>query len=111
MFVYFLYPLLVPLFAWYAALPPNSINSWNELESKFHEHFFAGEYELGQADLALVHQGREESVNDYIRRFWDTRNRCFRIHVADKELAWLAFNGLLFYLRDNLDGTQFFLIA
>jgi hypothetical protein len=22
-------------FAWYAALPPNSINSWNDLESKF----------------------------------------------------------------------------
>jgi hypothetical protein len=56
-------------FAWYAALPPNSINSWNELESKFHEHFFAGEYELGLADLASVRQGREESVNDYIQRF------------------------------------------
>jgi hypothetical protein len=52
-FVYFLYPLLVP-FAWYAALPPNYINSWNDLESKFHEHFFFGEYELGLADLALV---------------------------------------------------------
>jgi hypothetical protein len=52
-------------FAWYAALPPNSINSWNELESKFHEHFFVGEYELGLADLASVRQGHEESVNDY----------------------------------------------
>jgi hypothetical protein len=41
-------------FAWYAALPPNSINSWNDLESKFHEHFFSGEYELGLANLALV---------------------------------------------------------
>jgi hypothetical protein len=98
-------------FAWYAALPPNSINSWNELESKFHEHFFAGEYELGLADLASVHQGREESVNDYIRRFRDTRNRCFRIHVADKELAGLAFNGLISYLRDKLDVTQFFSVA
>jgi hypothetical protein len=82
-----------------------------ELESKFHEHFFVGEYELGLADLASVRQGHEESVNDYIRRFRDTRNRCFQIHVADKELAWLAFNGLLSYLRDKLDGTQFFLIA
>jgi hypothetical protein len=97
-------------FAWYTALPPNSINSLNELESKFHEHFFVGEYELGLADLASVRQGREESVNDYIMRFRDTRNRCFRIHVVDKELAGLAFNGLLSYLRDKLDGTQFFLI-
>jgi hypothetical protein len=97
-------------FAWYAALPPNSINSWNDLESKFHEHFFSGEYKLGLADLASVQQGREESVSDYIRRFWDTRNRCFRIHVADKKLAGLTF-GLLSYLRDKLDGTQFFSIA
>jgi hypothetical protein len=31
----------------------------------------------------------------------------FQIHVADKELIWLAFNGLLSYLRDKLDSTQF----
>jgi hypothetical protein len=92
-------------FARYTALPSNSINSWNDLESKFHEHFFSGEYELGLADLASVRQGREESINDYIRRFWDTRNRWFRIHVADKELAGFAFNGLLSYLWDKLDGT------
>jgi hypothetical protein len=70
-------------FAWYAALPPNSITSWNDLESKFHEHFFR-EYELGLADLASVRQGREELVIDYIRRFRDTRNRCFQIRVADR---------------------------
>jgi hypothetical protein len=29
-------------FAWYVALPLNSINSWNDLESKFHEHYFFG---------------------------------------------------------------------
>jgi hypothetical protein len=87
--------LIGTAFAWYAALPPNSINFWNGLESKLHEHFFFGEYELGLADLVLVRHGHEESVNDYIRRFRDTRNRCFRIHVADKELAVLAFNGLL----------------
>jgi hypothetical protein len=98
-------------FEWYAALPPNSINSLNDLDIIFHEYFFSGEYELGLVDLSSVRQGHEESVNDYIRRFRDTRNRCFRIHVADKELSGLAFNGLLSYLRDKLDGTQFFSIA
>jgi hypothetical protein len=56
-------------FAWYAALPPNSNNFWNDLESKFHEHFFSGDYELQLADLTSVLQGHEESFNDYIRRF------------------------------------------
>jgi hypothetical protein len=41
-------------FAWYVTLPPNSINFWNDLESKFHEHFFFGEYELGLVDLVSV---------------------------------------------------------
>jgi hypothetical protein len=53
-------------FAWYAALPPNYISSWNGLESKFHEHFFSREYELGLAGLTSVRRGHEESVNDYI---------------------------------------------
>ena len=26
-------------FAWYASLPPNSLNSWAELEEKFQTHF------------------------------------------------------------------------
>jgi hypothetical protein len=95
-------------FAWYAALPPNSINSWGELERKFYEHFFSGEHELELADLASVRQGPEESVNDYIRRFRDTRNRCFQIHVAEKQLIWLVFTGLRSYLKEKLDGTQFF---
>ena len=68
-------------------------------------------FQLGLPDLALVGQGREESVNDYIQRFRDTRNRCFWIHVVDKELAGLPFNRLVSYLRDKLDGTRFFSIA
>jgi hypothetical protein len=55
--------------------------------------------------LATPSIWRKESVNDYIRMFRDTRNRCFQIHVIDKELAWLSFNGLVSYLRDKLDVT------
>jgi hypothetical protein len=52
-------------FAWYARLAPNSINSSGGFEHRFHEH--SKEYEL-----ELV-----ESVNDYFRRFQDSRNRYF----------------------------------
>jgi hypothetical protein len=41
-------------FAWYVALSANSINFYNDFESKFHEYFFSGEYELGLADLATL---------------------------------------------------------
>ena len=71
-------------FAWYATLPPNSISSWGDLEQKFHDHFFSGDYELDLVDLVSLRQTKDESVNDYIQRFRDTRNRCFQIHLAEK---------------------------
>jgi hypothetical protein len=86
--------LIGTAFVWYATLPPNSILSWGELEQKFHDHFFSGDYELDLVDLVALRQAKDESVNDYIRRFRDTRNRCFQINLAEKQLAGLAFNGL-----------------
>jgi hypothetical protein len=65
-------------FTWYAILPPNSILSWGDLEQKFHDHFFSGDYELDLVDLVALRQGKDKLVNDYIRIFQDTRNRCFQ---------------------------------
>ena len=62
-------------FTWYATLPPNSILSWGDLEQKFHEHFFSGDYELDLVDLVALRQEKDESVSDYIRRFRDTRKK------------------------------------
>ena len=98
-------------FAWYAALPPNSINSWADMEQRFHEHFFTGDYELGLADLASVRQGRDESVVEYLKRFRDTRNRCFRLTICDSELAGLAFRGMRSFLKEKLEGVQFLSLA
>jgi hypothetical protein len=62
-------------------------------------------------DLVALRQGKDESVNDYIRRLRDTRNRCFQIQLAEKQLAGLAFNGLQYYLKEKLEGIQFFTLA
>lgn len=43
-------------FPWYMNLPPNSINSWYDLESKFHEQFYRTEPDITVADLARVTQ-------------------------------------------------------
>ena len=61
-------------FSWFSSLAPNSITSWEQLEQKFHDHFFCGSYELKLSHLTSVKQMRDESVNDYIRRFCDTKN-------------------------------------
>jgi hypothetical protein len=62
-------------------------------------------------DLVALRQGKYESVNEYIRRFRDTRNQCFQIHLAEKQLAGLAFNGLRYYLKERLEGIQFSTLA
>jgi hypothetical protein len=86
-----------------ATLPPNFILSWRDLEQKFHDHFFSRDYELNLVDLVALQQGKDESVNDYIRRFQDTRNQCFQFHLALKQLVGLAFNGLRYYLKERLE--------
>jgi hypothetical protein len=48
-----------------------------DLEQKIHDHFFSGDYELDLVDLVSLRQAKDESVNDYIRRFRDTRNQRF----------------------------------
>jgi hypothetical protein len=45
-----------------------------ELEEKFHDHLFSGDYDLDLVDLVALRQGKDESVNGYIQRFRDTRN-------------------------------------
>ena len=62
------------VFSWFSSLAPNSITSWEQLEQKFHDHFFCGSYELKLSHLTSVKQMRDKSDNDYIRRFCDTKN-------------------------------------
>jgi hypothetical protein len=43
----------------------------------------------------------------YIRRFRDTRNRCFNLNISDKDLANLAYWGLTPHLKDKLESHVF----
>jgi hypothetical protein len=81
------------------------------LERKFHDHFYSLENELKLLDLTSVRQGHNESVNEYIRRFRDTKNRCFNLMINKKDMTDLAFNGLCCYLREKLDGHTFITLS
>jgi hypothetical protein len=48
-------------FAWFSSLVPNSIDSWNQLEQKFHDHFFSGDYQFKLIDLTSVKQVKDET--------------------------------------------------
>jgi hypothetical protein len=91
-------------FSWFSSLSPNSIGSWEQLEHKFHDHLCSPKNELKLLDLTLIRQGRDESVNGYIRRFRDTKNQCFNLTIGEKVMDDLSFNGLCSYLLGKLDG-------
>jgi len=61
-------------FSWFSSLAPNSIQSWNQLERKFHDHFYNWHNEAKLSDLALVRQGQDEPASDYFRRIKDIKN-------------------------------------
>ncbi|KAK1626281.1 hypothetical protein QYE76_000596 [Lolium multiflorum] len=56
-------------FGWYTSLPPNSVQTWKQMEERFHEQYHSEASEAGIADLAQVRQKRGETVSEYIQRF------------------------------------------
>ena len=94
-------------FSWFSALAPNSVQTWSQLERKFHDHFYNGENELRLCHLTSVKQKHDESVAEFIRRFRDTKNRCYSLVISEKDLAELALNGLRSHIKIFLKDMSF----
>jgi hypothetical protein len=94
-------------FNWFTSLPPNLIDFWVSLEQKFHNYNYTREVELRLSDLTSFRQKYTKIVSDYLRWFREIRNRCYNLTIVEKDLADLAFIGLILYLRDKLDGQEF----
>ena len=99
--------LIGTAFSWFSSLAPGSILNWNQLERKFHDHFYSGEAEVRLLDLTSIKQTRDETVLDYFQRFKALKNRCFNSSLSEKDLADLAFNGLRSYLKEKLEGFDY----
>jgi hypothetical protein len=80
------------------------INTWEQLEQKFHDYFFNGESELRLSHLVGLKQKPNETVSEYIRRLCETRNKCYSLTIGDRDLVELAFAGLTAALRDCVEG-------
>ena len=85
----------------------HSIQIWSQLEHKFHKHFYNGDNELRLFHLTSVKQKHDASVVEYIRRFRDTKNRCYSLVISEKDLAELALNGLRTHIKERLEGYEF----
>jgi hypothetical protein len=95
-------------FTWFTSLAPNSIFTWAQLEQKFHEYFYSGDIKLRLSHLTAIKQKHNELATDYIRRFRDTRNRCFNLNISNKDLADLAYSELSQHIKEKLESHVFF---
>jgi hypothetical protein len=94
-------------FTWFTSLASNSVFIWAQLEQKFYEYFYSGDTEFRLSHLTAIKQKHNESAAEYIRRFRDTRNRCFNLNISYKDLVDLAYSGLTPHLKDKLESHVF----
>ena len=53
----------------------------------------------------------DKSINDYIRRFCDTKNQCFGINTIEKDSIDFAFSGLHSHIKKRLECYDFFTVT
>jgi hypothetical protein len=94
-------------FMWFISLPPNSIITLSDLEKQFHKYFFAGIHEKKLTDLVKLRQRNDESVESFVQRLRDIKNKCYSLVLDDRQLADLAFQGLLPHLKDRYVSQEF----
>jgi len=66
-------------FTWFISLPPNSIITWADLEKQFHKYFFSGVHEKKITDLVRLRQRNDESVESFVQRLRDIKNKCYSL--------------------------------
>jgi hypothetical protein len=103
----FLSSLSGSAFTWFISLPPNSIITWADLEKQFHKYLFAGVHEKKLTDLVKLRQRNDESVEGFVQRLRDVKNKCYSLVLDDRQLADLAFQGLLPHLKDIYASQEF----
>ena len=54
-----------------------------------------------------MRQRTTESGTEFLQRFWETKNLCFSLSLADDQLATLAVQGMLSMRKEKLLGQEF----
>ena len=58
-------------------------------------------------DLTSLKKINDESVASFVQRFREVRNKCYSLTLSDRQLAELAFQGLLPSLKEKYVSQEF----
>jgi hypothetical protein len=104
---YFASSLTGPTFVCFTTLPANSIRTWAELEQKFHSYFFSGSNEKELVDLMGMTERYNETPQEFLRRFRETKNFCYSLNLPDHQLPAVAIRGMHPAIREKLVDMEF----
>ena len=65
--------------------------TWANLEKRFHKYFFSGVHEKKITDLVRLKQHNDESVESFVQRLREVKNKCYSLVLDDRQLADLDF--------------------
>jgi len=94
-------------FTWFISLPPNSVITWADLKKQFHKYFFSRVHEKKITDLVRLRQRNDESVESFVHSLRDVKKKCYSLILDDRQLADLAFQGLLPHIKDKYASQEF----
>jgi lactam utilization protein B len=58
-------------------------------------------------NMTSLKQRNDETIAGFVQRFREVRNKCYSLNLGDKQLAELAFQGLLPILREKYASHDF----
>ena len=58
-------------------------------------------------DLVRLRQRNDELVESFVQRLRDVKNKCYSLILDDRQLADLAFQGLLPHIKDKYASQEF----
>ncbi|CAL2240329.1 unnamed protein product [Prunus armeniaca] len=97
---------IVEAFTWYTSLPANSVQTWEQMESVFHDYYYKIQPEVTISDLAALKQSEDEPAQDFIIRFRNLKMK-WRIPMEKSHFIQIAQAALKISLRKRFDGMLF----
>ncbi|XP_016173928.1 uncharacterized protein LOC107616491 [Arachis ipaensis] len=73
-------------FTWFSNLRPNSITTWNQLETAFHAQIYRGKMNVAVTDLVALKCEDGETIDDYLIHFKNARSRCY-VTLPESEIV------------------------